>query len=91
MPKCLVILSLILSSATAAFPQISLNPLASREIGQPILSPVKTGNPNWVDGREFFEPQGIVLDTSVSPPIAYVADTINNRVMAWKNATGFSN
>jgi uncharacterized protein (TIGR03437 family) len=91
MQKCVVILSLILSGAAVAFPQISLNPSASREIGQPILSPVKTGNPNWIDGREFFEPEGIVLDTSVSPPILYVADTINNRIMAWKNATGFSN
>jgi uncharacterized protein (TIGR03437 family) len=91
MPKCLVILSLILFDAAAAFPQISLNPSASREIGQPILSPVKTGNPNWIDGREFFNPEGIVLDISVSPPILYVADTVNNRVMAWKNATGFSN
>jgi uncharacterized protein (TIGR03437 family) len=89
--KYLVILNLILFGARAAFPQISLNPSASREIGQPILSPVKTGNPNWIDGREFFEPQGIVLDTSASPPIIYVADTLNNRVMAWKNATGFSN
>ena len=89
--KCLVIFSLILCGASAAFPQIALNPLASREVGQPILSPVKTGNPNWIDGREFFNPQGITLDTSVSPPILYVADTVNNRVMAWKNGTGFAN
>lgn len=80
----------ILSSATAAFSQITLNPAASRAIGQPNLIP-RTGNPNWVDGRELFQPEGIALDTSVSPPIVYVADTVNNRVMAWKNATGFSN
>jgi uncharacterized protein (TIGR03437 family) len=88
--KCLVIFSLILSGAPLAFPQIELNPVASRAIGQPNLIP-KTGNPNWVDGRELFEPEGIALDTSVTPPIVYVADTVNNRVMAWKNATGFSN
>src|ERR1700679_2189918 len=89
-PKYLVILSLILSGATAAFSQITLNPVASRAIGQPNLVP-ETANPNWVDGREFFQPEGIALDTSASPPIVYVADTVNNRIMAWKNATGFSN
>jgi uncharacterized protein (TIGR03437 family) len=89
-PKHLVILSLILSGATAAFSQITLNPVASRAIGQPNLVP-ETANPNWVDGREFFQPEGIALDTSASPPIVYVADTVNNRIMAWKNATGFSN
>ena len=88
--KSLVILSLILAGANLAFPQIALNPVASRAIGQPNLRP-ETGNPNWVDGREFFNPSGIALDTSTSPPIVYVADTVNNRVMAWKNATGFSN
>jgi len=90
-PKYFVILSLILSGATAAYSQITLNQVASRAIGQPNLSPVKTGNPNWVDGREFFQPYGIALDTSASPPIVYVADSRNNRIMAWKNATGFSN
>jgi uncharacterized protein (TIGR03437 family) len=89
-PKYLVILSLILSGATAAFSQITLNPVASRAIGQPNLVP-ETANPNWVDGRELFQPEGIALDTSASPPIVYVADTVNNRIMAWKNATGFSN
>jgi uncharacterized protein (TIGR03437 family) len=89
-PRYLVILSLILSGATAAFSQITLNPVASRAIGQPNLIP-ETANPNWVDGREFFQPEGIALDTSASPPIVYVADTVNNRIMAWKNATGFSN
>jgi uncharacterized protein (TIGR03437 family) len=44
-----------------------------------------------LDGREFYYPQGVVLDTSTSPPGIFVADTGNNRVMAWKNATGFTN
>jgi uncharacterized protein (TIGR03437 family) len=88
--KHLVILSLILSGATAAFSQITLNPVASRAIGQPNLVP-ETANPNWVDGRELFSPYGIAIDTSTSPPMVYVADSRNNRIMAWKNATGFSN
>jgi uncharacterized protein (TIGR03437 family) len=88
--KCIVILSIFISGAPIAFSQITLNPVASRAIGQPNLVP-ETANPNWVDGRELFQPYGIALDTSASPPIVYVADTGNNRVMAWKNATGFSN
>ena len=36
-----------------------------------------------------FAPQGIALDTSVTPPILYVADFGNNRILAWKNAAGF--
>jgi hypothetical protein len=27
----------------------------------------------------------LAFDTSVSPPILYVADTGNNRVLAWRN------
>ncbi len=88
--KCVLILSLMFSGATAVFAQISLNAAASRALGQPNLVP-KTGNPNWIDGRELFEPEGLVLDTSTTPPAIYVADTFNNRVLAWKNATGFTN
>ena len=43
--------------------------------------------PNWVEGRELNEPLGIALDNSVSPPIVYIADTGNNRVLAYKYAT----
>ena len=48
------------------------NPLAFDTVG-----------PNWVEGQEFSNPSGIALDTSVSPPILYVADTGNNRVEQW--------
>ena len=40
--------------------------------------------PNLVEGREFSAPQGVALDTTVSPPILYVADTGNHRVMAFQ-------
>jgi uncharacterized protein (TIGR03437 family) len=43
--------------------------------------------PNWVEGRELNSPQGIALDNSVSPPIVYIADTANNRVLAFQYAT----
>ena len=84
------VLFLILLGATAGFPQVTLNPVPARAIGQPQLIP-ESGNPNLVEGRELFGPQGIAVDNSVSPPILYVADTGNNRVLAWKNAASFAN
>jgi uncharacterized protein (TIGR03437 family) len=84
------VLFLTLLGATPGFPQVTLNSVPSRAIGQSILIP-ESGNPNLVEGRELFAPQGIAVDNSVSPPIVYVADTGNNRVLAWKNAASFSN
>jgi len=55
------------------------------------ISNVVSFTPNLVEGRELYQPEGIALDTSVTPPIVYVSDTGNNRVLAWKNATSFSN
>jgi hypothetical protein len=46
---------------------------------------------NLLDGRGLNAPDGIALDTSVSPPRVYVADTSNSRVLAWSNATAFAN
>ncbi|HEY3836508.1 MAG TPA: hypothetical protein VGL72_08050, partial [Bryobacteraceae bacterium] len=46
-----------------------------------------TTGPNYIEGREFNTPGGIALDTSVSPPILYVADSGNNRILAYKYAT----
>ena len=49
------------------------NPLLASSLG-----------PNLVEGRELNAPQGIALDTTVSPPIVYIADTGNNRVLAFQ-------
>jgi uncharacterized protein (TIGR03437 family) len=38
-----------------------------------------------------YSPEGIALDTSVTPNILYVSDTNNNRVLVWRNAQGFRN
>jgi uncharacterized protein (TIGR03437 family) len=88
-----VIVALI--CATAGRAQITLNTVPTREIGQPQLlsNPftIPNANPNLVEGRELFNPTGIALDTSVTPPRIYVADTGNNRVLAWKDAVGFTN
>ncbi len=88
-------ITVALCCATAGRAQITLNTLPTREIGQPrLLSQpfaVPNANPNLVEGRELYSPTGIALDTSVTPPRIYVADTNNNRVLAWKDAVGFKN
>src|ERR1041385_1132422 len=72
---------------------VPLNPTPSRIIGHPQseLLTLNSAPPNLVEGREFFQPQGMALDTSVTPPILYVSDTSNHRILAWKNATSFQN
>ncbi len=46
---------------------------------------------NLMDERGVDEPEGIALDTSVSPPRLYLADSDNNRILAWADATAFLN
>ncbi|MGA3019277.1 MAG: hypothetical protein ABSF62_19300 [Bryobacteraceae bacterium] len=82
------VLTLAFAGAVTAFAQITLNSVPSRSIGSPALNITST-NPNLVEGREFYSPQSVAVDTSVSPPIIYVSDTGNNRVLAWKNANSF--
>src|SRR5262245_66547006 len=80
--------SLGLSAALSA--QSNLNRTPAREVGHPQLQ-LLTRSPNLVEGRELYEPRGIAADTSVSPPVLYVSDFWNNRVLAWKNASAFAN
>ena len=86
---------LTLFGALRCFSQIPvpLNLTPSRIVGHPNpeVNSVASASPNLVEGREMAAPQGIALDTSVSPNILYVSDTANNRVLAWKNAAGFTN
>ncbi len=86
---------LVLASVSASFPQalVPLNAIPSRIVGHPQAEQlsVVSAAPNLVEGRELWLPQGIAVDTSVTPNILYVSDTDNNRVLAWKNASGFTN
>jgi len=69
----------------------TINNLPSREFGQARLdSSLKSLTPNLVEGREFYGPSAIAFDTSVTPPILYVADSLNSRVLAWRNPAGLS-
>src|SRR5882724_1894951 len=88
------VISLLSLAAGAAMAQVTLNPVPTREVGHPRMLPpflVDTSAPNLVEGRELWNPNGIALDTSVTPAILYVADTQNNRIMVWQNAAAFSN
>lgn len=80
----------LLTIPTAALAQTTLNALPTRVIGQNSLT-IGNLNPNLVEGREFFSPQGIALDLSMNPPALYVADTGNNRVLAFHGAGAFAN
>ena len=47
-----------------------------------------TGNgPNVVEGREFSFPSAVAIDKSVTPPIIYVTDAGNSRVLGFQYAT----
>jgi uncharacterized protein (TIGR03437 family) len=48
---------------------------------------IEGNGPNVVEGREMSGPSGIALDMSVSPPILYIADAGNNRVLGYQYAT----
>ena len=50
------------------------------------LSPASTG-PNLVEGRELSSPQSLAIDVSGATPALYVADSQNNRVLGWKDAS----
>lgn len=86
---------LAVCTAAVCFAQlpVPLNTLPSRIVGHPQAesTTLASAKPNLVEGRELFSPEGVALDTSISPPILYIADTGNNRVLAWQNALSFKN
>jgi uncharacterized protein (TIGR03437 family) len=91
--KKIQLVAIVLVSAVAAgllHADTTFNTSPSRIVGQPQLT-LLSGAANLVEGREFNAPQGVAADTSVTPPILYVVDTGNNRVLAWRNAAGFAN
>src|SRR5438477_12978282 len=91
--KQLRVITPFLICAGAALAQVTLNPVPTRAVGHARQLPgfsFDTSNPNLVEGREMFNPSGIALDTSVTPPMLYVSDTQNNRILAWQNALTFT-
>jgi uncharacterized protein (TIGR03437 family) len=80
----------LLFAPLPVFAQVTLSTSPTRVIGQDSLT-ISSSNPNLVEGREFDTPLGIALDLSASPPHLYVADTGNNRILGFANASSFSN
>jgi uncharacterized protein (TIGR03437 family) len=94
--KTVPTIRLCLMAAVAIAPTIGqeqFNALPSRILGQAVFqqSSQTAVAPNLVEGRELDGPQGAAVDLSGGSPILYVADTFNNRVLAWKNANSVSN
>ncbi len=90
------LLAAVAIGSTAGFAQLYLSGVPSRTVGHPKTPVIEqkslySTSPNLVEGRELFWPEGIAVDTSLSPPAVYVSDTGNNRVLGWRNATGFKN
>ncbi len=73
-----------------AIGQVALNPGPTRVVGHAQLRLV-ADTPNLADARSLNLPSGVAVDQSASPPILYVADTGNNRVLAWRNALASTN
>jgi uncharacterized protein (TIGR03437 family) len=85
--------ALLLAAVELLEAQSIFNPAPSRIVGQAVLQQqgVLTATaPNLVEGREFDNPQAVAVDASANPPILYVADFGNNRVLGWKNASAFT-
>jgi|HubBroStandDraft_1064217.scaffolds.fasta_scaffold06493_2 uncharacterized protein (TIGR03437 family) len=83
---------LALTFVAIAGAQIVLDPSPARVAGHLVTNPaeqlvVTNVNPNFAVNGGLYQPEGVALDTTGSTPILYVADTGNNRILAWKNAT----
>src|SRR5260370_4179337 len=87
--NALFVIGLLIGFADLSSAQLNLNRTPSRAIGWPQLM-VNNFNPNLVEGRELNGPQGLAIDSTVSPPVLYITDPGNNRVMVWRNASSFS-
>ena len=67
-----------------------LNPFATGVFGHPRLTPITSRTPNFVEGRELYQPYAVAIDTSSSPQPVYVSDSSNNRVLAWRDRNAFN-
>jgi len=83
---------LALTFVAAGSAQIVLDPDPARVLSDPAFTPADPAHifsltPDMGVSAGLNAPQGIAVDMHGSTPILYVADTLNNRVLAWQNAT----
>lgn len=79
------------NNRVVAMPDISTGPQLSAGApyaGRRVLGQIgfEYRSPNLIEGREFNDPSGIVVDTRSDPPRLYVADSSNNRVLGFADA-----
>jgi sugar lactone lactonase YvrE len=67
---------------------LTSNENASVVLGQPDFT---HNSPNELTASSQNQPQQIAIDASATPHRLYVADSSNNRVLGWRNATSFTN
>ena len=93
-PLCvLVCVGLSLVEVSQAQLPLNTRPARAFGYGNPKFSAtsVDTTNPNRVEGHELYSAQYVAVDRTSSPAILYVADTYNNRVLAWFDPTSTAN
>ncbi len=83
-------LAMALLAARIADAQVVLNATPTRVLGQ-LRTAANFNAPNLVEGKELYFPTGVALDNTASPPILYIADTNNNRVLGYRNPAGAGN
>jgi uncharacterized protein (TIGR03437 family) len=72
------------------FGQIALNRAPSRVVGHS-QNRIVTTSPNLPESHDLFNPTAVAVDATANPPILYVADAGNNRVLAWRSVATFTN
>ena len=78
---------LTIASLMVSAPRALADTTADRVLGQ-LAFPYNGAN--LVDARGVSVPRGVVVDRTVVPNRLYVADTNNNRVLAWADVTAFA-
>jgi hypothetical protein len=82
------IAALALIAGVTMLPAATGDTVADAVLGQPDFLHEAS---NTVDGAGLSGPDFVAIDRSVVPNRLYVADTANNRVLAWNNAAAFAN
>lgn len=70
----------------AASLEAQVSQTAYRALGQPDLS---RNGLNRVEGVEMYAPRGVFVDTRGAEWRVYVSDTLNHRVLGWRNARAY--
>jgi uncharacterized protein (TIGR03437 family) len=81
----------VLIMNVAGWAQVSptINDVPSRQFGQAkMLNSSTLGTPNLVEGRELNRPASVAF--SASGDVMYVADSNNNRVLAWRSPSSLT-